>query len=883
MTHPEPSSDARQRMQPLVRAIGRLPSPPFPLAADSPEIVRAGISRFIASDQSLAQRFLARAGVLGSAPPDAARLEEALARFETPQLLGLALERFIARTLFEKSAQDDSIVARLRAHSLACAVAAQLLAERSAPALAGESFTCGLLHDCGKALLFHLDPERYARILQAPSRAGSDAKALEAANFGADHAAAGKLLLESWHAPSLLVEAAWLHHRKPAVIRDALTGSAVLGFIALGDHVARLVMSEAFPQKDSGHAAHLASELGIGSDVVQDVSRRLADRYCSMADLLDLDQDVSAFYRASLKRAHRVIANIQRECHARSEEPEISPRLLDIVGSLGSCLASVGSRSEMFDQIRACIVGLLPESLGAVAVSTGDGGRFEGLAWDGDKADRLSILSGQATPPATLGPRLDALIGHGLALDASPEPRDPEGRREHFADSGYAALLSLDAESRLLFCIGFAARRPLPRHDRVVWSLRQVGDMAQAHLGRLKTLDDLTRRSGALSTALARLEKAKGRSLRSERLAAIGHAAAGTAQEINNPLSIISARTQLLERQESDPQKKRSLRQMLTQVERITDTLQNLMDFARPPLPVLEKTSLNLLASECLALVRDGNAGSGVPIAADLAHDLPEIPLDRSQMKRLVFNLLLNALSAVEDKGSGEILVTTRLGLKGRRILLSVRDTGLGIPRDALARIFDPFFTTHCDKTSLGLGLSVCHAIAQNHQGSLEVKSREGEWTEFTLVLPVSTPQERPDHGPAVSPDSALSSPAALCDVLIADPDPVMRDALALALEQSGFQVDAVDDASAALEFLSRFEYRLAVLDLEMGVSDVSLVATARKTFPEMMVVALVDTNGTPRIPEAMALGVRACARKPLHVAGLAERIGRLLHAGKTE
>lgn len=878
MTLPEPASDARQRVRSLVQAIKRLPPPPVLLAQASSKVSHNSISRIIAQDGFLTQRFIAweknaRGGML-----EDEIIEKAMARFGEADLVGFTLEHHVHRVLLGNFTPDDPVIVGLRSHSLACAVAARSLAEQIDPTLAGQAFACGLVHDCGKALLFRLHPERYTLITQSPDIQRKDTRALEVINFGLDHAVVGKWMLEHWKAPSSIINAAWLHHHKPAAVRDSLARSAVLGLVALGDILARNVMSEALRPEDHDRTKRLANKLGIAEEIVLLVRHGIPEKYCALAELIGLDPNIVSFYRTSLARAHQSISRHANERTVRRGEPNLPQRFLSIVGRLGPRLALAVAQAEIFNLIHSCISEMLPEYQGCLAFSENAGSAFEGVAWNGQTNCGLRIAEGRLEIPPDTAPLLGDLIENTLAEHAAAAHRSQEGRRERFSKQGYAALFNVDEQSRCIFAIGID-EQPFFEHEQVLWCLRQIADLACAHLGRLKVLETLTTKSEELSSALSRLEKARDRELRAERLSAIGHAAAGTAQEINNPLSIISARTQLLERQESDPQKKRSLRQMLTQVERITDTMQNLMDFARPPQPVFERTSLNSLVEECLPLV-GGHARTGVSIVLHLAEDLPDVMVDQAQMKRLIVNLLLNALNAVEDRGDGHITITTRLGLNGSRIVLGLRDTGSGIPREMLPRVFDPFFTTG-GRSPLGLGLSVCHGIASNHHGSLDVSSREGEWTEFTLALPTRDQMHRASNSDVSAFMQHRPPMAMVCDVLVAESDPAMRDSLALALEQAGHQVDAVADAAEALDFLSQFEYRLAVMNIDLSIAEVPLLATALKTFPQMAVVALVDAQSASRIPEAMALGVRACARKPIHAASLAERIDSLLRAGK--
>jgi two-component system NtrC family sensor kinase len=144
---------------------------------------------------------------------------------------------------------------------------------------------------------------------------------------------------------------------------------------------------------------------------------------------------------------------------------------------------------------------------------------------------------------------------------------------------------------------------------------------------------------------------------------------------------------------------------------------------------------LNHLVEETLLLVERPIAKQGVTVTRRLAPDLPALWGDGNTLQQVVLNLLTNARDAVGT--TGEITVETSRAAGGSgAVCLVVRDTGPGIPPEALPRIFDPFFTTKADGT--GLGLSISYGIVRDHHGTLDVESREGEGTTFTLTFPVS-------------------------------------------------------------------------------------------------------------------------------------------------
>ena len=140
---------------------------------------------------------------------------------------------------------------------------------------------------------------------------------------------------------------------------------------------------------------------------------------------------------------------------------------------------------------------------------------------------------------------------------------------------------------------------------------------------------------------------------------------------------------------------------------------------------------INRVVEDTLLLVEKSITREGLVLRRALAPRLPPVWGDANALQQVLVNLLTNARDALGD--AGEISVTTSADPRaGVRVV--VRDTGRGIPPEALPRIFDPFFTTKADGT--GLGLSISYGIVRDHQGTVDVQSRAGEGTTFTLTFP---------------------------------------------------------------------------------------------------------------------------------------------------
>jgi len=225
---------------------------------------------------------------------------------------------------------------------------------------------------------------------------------------------------------------------------------------------------------------------------------------------------------------------------------------------------------------------------------------------------------------------------------------------------------------------------------------------------------------------------------RADRLATIGELAAGAAHEIRNPLTAVRSSLQYLESKDGDETTKKLIATALRETNRINEIVSALLSFSRPAEIVKELHDLRDTVAESLDLISFQAAGRTVAVAREFPDPLPVLG-DRSQLKQLFLNLFLNAVQAMPDGGS--LRVEARRG-NGPKAVVSVADTGEGIPEDRLDRIFDPFFTTK--KNGTGLGLSICDHIVKTHDGDIEVKSKAGRGTTIFVRLPLAAEADQP-------------------------------------------------------------------------------------------------------------------------------------------
>jgi two-component system NtrC family sensor kinase len=231
------------------------------------------------------------------------------------------------------------------------------------------------------------------------------------------------------------------------------------------------------------------------------------------------------------------------------------------------------------------------------------------------------------------------------------------------------------------------------------------------------------------------LSAARQHLLQSEKLAAMGRLTSQIAHELNNPLFGIMNTLELMKTEISPDNKRRRLLDMsLSEIERLADMLKKMLSFSKPDQDRRLEIDINQVIEELMLLYEKRFRENSIKVVLNLVENPGMIFASRDQLRQVFINLFSNAMYAMPDGGSLEITTWTASG----RLYISVRDTGTGIKPAHIKKIFDSFFTTKTESVQgVGLGLSVCYGFIKDHDGDIVVESEEGQWTKFTIMLPL--------------------------------------------------------------------------------------------------------------------------------------------------
>jgi two-component system, sporulation sensor kinase E len=224
---------------------------------------------------------------------------------------------------------------------------------------------------------------------------------------------------------------------------------------------------------------------------------------------------------------------------------------------------------------------------------------------------------------------------------------------------------------------------------------------------------------------------------KTERLAELGTLASGMAHEIGTPMNVILGRAEYLFQRTADEGMKKGLATIVTQVERITKVMNQLLAFARRRMPERRAVDLGEIVEDSLEMFQERIAHSCITVEKAIETNVPSVHADRDQLIQVMINLVINSLHAMPEGGRLRLSLTR----EGNHVCLGVSDTGHGMPEEIRSKVFEPFFTTKDFGKGTGLGLTVVKGIVEEHGGTIAVESVVDKGTTFWIRLPLDIAQ----------------------------------------------------------------------------------------------------------------------------------------------
>jgi len=335
----------------------------------------------------------------------------------------------------------------------------------------------------------------------------------------------------------------------------------------------------------------------------------------------------------------------------------------------------------------------------------------------------------------------------------------------------------------------------------------------------------------------------------SRKMQAIGVLAGGIAHDFNNQLSGIMGYADLLSQNITDPEKTRYASKLMESIERASKTTKQLLSFSRKEKKKTEHLQMNDLIDDLINLLSHSIEKQ---ISIDFSRRAADsrISGDSSLIQNALLNVSLNARDAMDGSGSlifstEQVFVDGRMAAlqgyaleTGNYLVVSVEDTGKGIPKENRDKIFEPFFTTKADGKGTGMGLAMVYSTMKDHRGNITVQSTTDQGTVFKLYFPASPATEVTE--PAPQPEPAGKA-AATSNIAVVDDELMIRDFLDICLKEAGHKTTLFEGGQ---EFVDAFSmnpgaFDLVILDMIMpgmgGLETYQAVTSIRPDLPVLL------------------------------------------------
>ena len=663
--------------------------------------------------------------------------------------------KVLAASELEHGPDNGTIVPEkeLILHSLAVACTAKELAaiitDKIEPELA---YYAGLLHDIGKLALQAAMPKSLAQIVQQAKATGVSSYTIEQKHLGTSHTLLGKSLAQKWRLPEPISLAVWLHHSDTATISRDVPEARIAQVIQSADSIARRAGIGQSGSFDSPLATEkIAQSLGVAVEQLDQIQTRLPEAVKEKTRILGLDLPNAAARYCQF--AHTAAGRFAQQQAELSVENRRLGTACSHLGFITDFLLSISSDAAAIDVAENFAVrwqrfyqtGLVCLYLAPASGSdVGDLSRAESLesvVVESLGQSRTIILN----VPSDAKPIPETIANRFAVLDAQDHVDWLLEQLEAESDLRQAKLVPLLSDGKAVGALVFEMHYPADAElfeenfGKVAGIAGAVLDMV---LGRHKyeRFAELFARliHGAAEQAAApplKAEVAPAEIAADASLEALAEMTAGVAHELNNPLSVISGRAQLLADAETDQKKKRALQQIQENAREASAIMGDLMSFAEPPPPKPSRTDVKQMIDEAVQLTRQKTGAEHINVQIQAAEDVKSVFVDSAQVVSALANVVSNSLESYRDK-IGPIKITADAA--GSRVRLQVRDLGCGMDAETLRKATHPFFSAKPAGRKRGMGLAYTARTVQLNKGSLSIESEPGKGTTVTIYLPVN-------------------------------------------------------------------------------------------------------------------------------------------------
>jgi len=694
----------------------------------------------------------------------------------------------------------------LSRHSLASACCAKLLTKFISPPIDGDTaYLAALLHDIGKFLLDEVMPKSFDSLLEQARADKTSFYKVEQANLGLDHTILAKRFAQKLRLPSDIILGLWLHHSHTGAISQ-MPQARIAAVVELADIIVRRAgIGESGSYDEQITPEAIAGTLGLTAEQIRQVEQQLPDMVGNKSEAAGLNILKPGWaYCDALRATAGQLASDSSKLFEESARLQSSASYFDFIKELipkinSSMLAIELAKNyavvwqNFFHTGPVCVylTDQLEENIieGTVAENQTSAKTImlevptdaelipqpmqekfvvldadDKLDWLFEQCDvKFDLIRTKIAPLQAAGRTIGVIIFElrhpvGSTLrQSSGQASSPQAESdiaERFRPAAEFGGTVLD----MLETIG-SQQWYAERFAQIMGSGPSFADPSSLKLQRTGATEgrqpDFAQAQGASDFAKTTPDELPpanellgqaGQALRqgSGQAGAMAEMAAGAAHELNNPLSVISGRAQLLAKSENDPDRKRILEQIQQNAGELSGIIDDLMSYANPEQPRPTETAIGQIINDAVDLTKQKKQMNQLDIKIEIVPDTPVVFVDSAQISCAISNIICNGLEAypsgAPDKDirgqAGAIAIEVTANKVNRTVSMQVIDSGRGMDGQTLAKATHPFFSARPAGRKRGMGLAHAQRLIEINHGTLSLASQPDKGTTVTVTLP---------------------------------------------------------------------------------------------------------------------------------------------------
>ena len=616
-------------------------------------------------------------------------------------------------------------------HCLVTACAAKLIGKYAlGPKDRDIAYSAAMLHDLGKIAIAELMPKSFEKVAAIAAESNISYHAAEQKFLGIDHTLIGKRIAEKWHLPKEIVMAIWLHHSDTEALNDKLTAGRITQVVALADIIANQSGIGCSGDCDLQPVTpELLQSLAITNEQLEVIKSSLIEEVQAKSELLGLSNPgAQTAYSQVLRQTAEKLAVDYKTLSAGNRDLSADKAHMELISEF---LLAVKPEMDTLEISQIFAAAWQKHyQCGPVCIYTQDSpdqSTLEMVTVDDSHQPAIKLVNVPATAEA-IPTKIKEKFG---VLKASENSKWIFDQLDFEMFKSASMTIPLLVRQRAIGAIVFEHRLPCDPTDQAE-NLSKAAAIAAGIIAMTSISKGHEKLSEQFADILGQLKATREKLTETRSLAGVAEMAAGASHELNNPLAVISGRTQLLMDIETDENKQQMLKQIHARADEVSHIVADLMEFARPSEPNSVTISIEEIIGLAVRQTEEQYNIRKLELNLESPADVPAVKVDIDQTATAIKNILSNALDSYPSE-NGPVDISVDTPKEEGFVTVRITDRGCGMDTPTLANAMQPFFSGKPAGRKRGMGLAHARRLLELNNAEIKLQSKPEKGTTVTI------------------------------------------------------------------------------------------------------------------------------------------------------